>query len=164
MDHQNHSIFSFFTQSLALFAVNILFLCLTASVVGNDAGQISSMYQFGSKGLAITTILQFFLSSLTVIGLKNLFFSDKIFKSMLTLWRTVLLLFSILVFMVFFIILFDWFPLDSYLSWIGFFICFGGGFLISSAVMIIKTKLENCKYEEQLSHYKNQHGGKDDNE
>jgi hypothetical protein len=164
MDHQNLSKISFFSQVLILFSVNILFLCLTASVVGDDAGEISSMYQFGSKGLAITTILEFLLSSFVVISLKTLFFSDKLFKCMLTLWRTVLLLFSILVFMVLFIILFDWFPINSLYSWTGFFICFGGGFIISSAFMIIKTKMENSKYEEQLSHYKNQHGGKDDNE
>ncbi len=164
MEHQNHNKLSFITQVLVLFAVNILFLCLIASVVGDDAGKISTMYQLGSKGLPIKTILEFLLSSFAIITLKTLFFSEKLFKSMLTLWRTVLLLFSVLVCMVLFIIVFDWFPLDNLYSWTGFFVCFGGGFISCSAFMIIKTKIENSIYDQQLSHYKNEHGGKDDNE
>lgn len=156
--------YNFIAQVFILFAVDILFLMLLASIFGNEAKEISNLYQFGSKGLAISTMLQFLLNAVVIIFLKSLFFSGKLFKNMMTLWRTVFLLLSILVFNILFIIFFNWFPMNNVYAWTGFFLCFGGGFIISTSFMIIKTKLENKKYNELLSSYKDQHGMENDNE
>lgn len=156
--------YNFFAQVLILFAVDVLFLIVIASLFGDGASKISSMYQFGSKGLAITTLLQFLLSSFIIILLKTLLFSEKLLKNMMTVWRAILLLLSILVSIILLIIIFDWFSLDNAYAWAGFFTFFGIGFLVSTLFMIIRTKLESRKYDELLSYYKNQHGGENDNE
>ncbi len=54
-----------------------------------------------------------------------------------------------------FIICFNWFTLDFVPAWIGFFISFGGFFIISTLIMVVKTKHENKKYDELLKSYKN---------
>jgi hypothetical protein len=164
MENRNQKKYNFIAQVLILFAVDVLFLILIASLFGDGAKEISNMYQFGSKGLATSTLLQFLLSSVFVIFFKSLFFSERIIKSMLTLWRAVLLLLSILLSMILFIIIFHWFPIDNFNAWTGFFVCFGGGFVVSTAYMIIKTKRDNRKYNELLSNYKNQHEGDSDYE
>ncbi len=156
--------YNFITQVLILFAVDVLLLILLASLFGDGANKISNLYKFGSKGLAISTLLQFLLSSTIIISLKALFFSEKLFKNMMTLWRSVLLLLSTLISSIILIIVFDWAPLDYPYAWIGFFTCFGSCFIICTLFMIIRTKLESKKYDELLSFYKNQHGGEDRNE
>lgn len=164
MDNNNVRKYSFIAQVLILFAVDVMILMIITSLTGDDAKQISSMFRLGSHGLAISTLLQFLFNSLLVISLKSFIFSGRFFKNLLTLWRTVLLLFSILAVTVVFIILFHWFPLDNLFAWIGFLICFGGCFIISSSFLIIKTRLENKRYNELLSNYKDQHRGENDNE
>lgn len=164
MDNKNKKNFNFISQVLILFAVTVLLLTIIASLFGEEAKSISDMYQFGSKGLAISTLLQFFLCSVMIISFKSLFFSEKIIRSMMMLWRTVLLLLSIFISMIIFIVVFHWFPIGNPYALIGFFVCFGGGFILCASFMIIKTKLDNKRYSKLLSLYKNQHGDELDNE
>lgn len=156
MERKHNSIFQFISQTLILFAVDILMLLVFANFFGEGARSMSSLYQLGSKGLATTTMLQFLLSAACVILLKEFFYSEKIFKKLLALWRTVLMLFSILAIHLIFILIFDWFTPDNVYAWAGFFICFGGGCVFGSLFMIIKTRLESRQYDELLSNYKNQ--------
>lgn len=155
----NNKKYGFVAQTLILFSVNILTLMLLAGLFGNGAKTISPLYQMGSKGLATSTMLQFLLSSVTIVALKSLFYSERFFKKLMTLWRTVLMLFGVLVMSVLFILIFHWFPLDNNLAWAGFLICFGGSCTLASLFMIIRTKLESKRYDELLSNYKDQHGG-----
>lgn len=157
----NKSIFRFTAQALTLFAVNILLLMLLAAFVGDLAKEMSSIYQLGSKGLASETMLQFLLSSVTIIALKEFFYSEKIFKKLMTLWRTVLLLLCAMLVSILFIIIFRWFSLEDLYGWAGFFICYIGTCLLAILFMIVKTKLEGRKYKELLSSYKEQHEGED---
>lgn len=162
MDNRNQRKYSFIAQVLILFGVDILLLMILALVFGDGARQISNMFQLGSKGLALSTLLQFFLSSVVIISFKTLFFSDKLFKKLLTLWRTILMLFCILLSHILFIIIFHWFPFDNLYAWAGFLLGFGGGFIVCTAFMLIKTRLENRKYNELLTFYKDQHGGEEE--
>lgn len=159
----NKSIFSFAAQVLTLFAVNILILMLLAAFVGDLAKGMSSIYQMGSKGLASETMLQFLLSSVIVIALKEFFYSERIFKKLVTLWRTVLMLLSVMLVSVLFIIIFRWFSLEDPYGWAGFFICYIGTCFLAILFMIVKTKLEGRKYKELLISYKEQHEGVDNN-
>lgn len=164
MEQNKNSIIGFIAQTLILFAVNIMALMLLAAFFGEGAKWISSLYQFGSKGLATSTMLQFLLSSASIIALKNIFFSEKLFKKMMALWRTVLMLFCVLLINILYIYIFDWFSFENGYAWAGFIICFAVGFLLSSIFMIIKTKLESSQYDELLTQYKNQREGDHDNE
>jgi len=164
MERKNNSIFQFFSQTLILFAVIILVLALFASLFGEGAKALSTLYQLGSKGLATSTMLQILLSSASAIFLKNFFYSEKLFRKLMSLWRTVLLLLSVFIINIVYILIFDWFTFDNYYAWAGFLICFGGGCFLSILFMIIKSKLESRQYDALLSNYKNKREGAEGNE
>jgi len=154
MDKKHNILFDFFAQALILFAISILILIFLATFFGDGAKELSPLFRLGSEGLASSTILQFLLSSVIITALKEFFFSERIFKELMTLWRTVLMLFSIFISSIIFIILFKWFPLDYAWGWAGFLICFGGSCITISAFLIIKTKIESKRYEVLLDDYK----------
>jgi hypothetical protein len=157
MMNKNTTKYSFAAQTLILFAVTVLILMLLARLVGDGAKEISPLYQLGSKGLASVTLLQFLFSSAVITALKEFFYSDQFFKKLMTLWRTIFMLFGVLAVSVLFIIIFQWFPLNNWAAWAGFLIFFGGSCFTASIFMIIKTKLESKRYDELLSVYKEQH-------
>ncbi|NLC18943.1 MAG: hypothetical protein GX757_06920 [Clostridiales bacterium] len=164
MNIKNKEIFDFAAQTLILFAFTILILIFLASLFGEGAKELSPLFQLGSKGLASSTIMQFLLSSAIITALKKFFFSERIFKRMMTLWRTVFMLFSIFISSVIFIIIFNWFPLDYAMGWAGFIICFGGSCIIISAFLIIKNKIESRRYTALLDDYKRKHTAINDEE
>lgn len=154
MDKKYKALLEFVTQTLILFAISILILIILAYLFGDMAQNTSPLYQMGSRGLASSTMLEFLFSSAIITALKNVFFSQLIFKKLMTLWRTVLMLFSILIASIIFIIIFEWFPLNYAMGWAGFLICFGGSCLVISVFLIIKTKIESRRYEALLDDYK----------
>ena len=156
MERKHNSFFQFIGWTFILFATDILMMMFIAALFGEMTKGISTMFQFGSKGLASTTMLQFLLSACVTVLLKNIFYSERISQHMMALWRTIFMLLSILIVHIVFILIFGWFHYDNKLAWAGFFICFGGGFLIGSSVMILKTKLESRHYDELLQFYKEQ--------
>lgn len=164
MEHKKNEILSFLNQTLVLFAIEILLLILFAVFFGEGAKNVSTMYQFGAKGLAITTLLQFFLSAATISLLQYIFYSEKIFKRLLVILRTTYMLTCILITHILYIIIFRWFSFDNYSAWLYFLICFIGGIVIGLLFMVFKTKLENRQYDELLNNYKKQREGADDNE
>jgi hypothetical protein len=164
MGNKNNTKYSYVAQTLTLFAVTLLMLMLLAKFVGDGAKTFSPLYQMGSKGLATETMLQFLLSSAIIVALKNFIYTDRVFKNLMALWRTVLMLFSVLIISILFILTFHWFPLNFGPAWAGFLICFGGSCTLASLFMIIKTKLESRRYNELLTSYKEQHEGDGKNE
>lgn len=160
----NRNKYNFITQVLILFAFDVLFLLMVAAIAGNKAKEVSTMFQLGSKGLALSTLLQFLLNAIIAISLKTIFFSDKLIKNMMALWRSVFLLASVLASTILFIIIFHWFQISNLFAWISFIICFAGCFTLCSLYMIIKNKLDNRKYNKLLSSYKDQHERSNDNE
>jgi len=157
MDKKFKSLYDYAAQTLTLFALSILILILLATVFGEGAKDMSPLFTMGSKGLASSTILQFLLSSAIITALKNLFFSGLIFKKLMTLWRTVFMLFSIFLSSVIFIIIFKWFPLDYGWGWAGFLICFGGSCTVISVFLIIRTRIESKRYKALLDDYRKKH-------
>lgn len=154
--------YDFVSQVLILFSIDVLCLMAIGSIFGDDAKNVSTLFQFGSHGLAVSTLMQFLFCAVIIIVLKEIFSSDRIFKNMMSLWRTIFMLFSVLIVIIGFIIVFDWFKLNNYYAWIGFAICFGGGFIISTLVMIIKTRWESKKYDKLLFNYKMENLEEDD--
>ncbi len=164
MNHKNPEKYNFIAQVMILFAVDVIFLMMIASIFGEGAKEVSKLYALGSKGLSISTLSQFLLSSVVIIFFKTLFYSDRIIKNMMALWRTILMLFCILSSIIAFIIVFDWFKLNNVEAWIGFIISFVLGFFGSMSFMIIKTRMDSKKYDELLLNYKNEHGGAENEE
>ena len=57
---------------------------------------------------------------------------------------------GIIVMIIVFVVVFDWFPVNKIEARIGFFVSFGICFLISLGVTLLKEKAENRKMEEAL--------------
>ncbi len=157
MEKYDNGVFKSINQVLILFSIDILILTLLSELVGNDAQSQSTIYQYGAGGLATTTILQFLLSSVTIVLLRLLFYSEKFFIKLNTLQRTILMLISILLTHILYIILFGWFSLNNYFAWIAFFVLFAGGFTLGLLIMVLKTRLNNSQYDKLLSKYKEMH-------
>lgn len=156
------SIYHFIIETFIIFSVMVLFISISGIVMGEYASEYA-LYQLGNKGIAFETIFQILAIAIMISVLQIVFMSEKIIKNLMTLWRTILFLASILFVMIGFILTFDWFPATSPLPWISFLISFGGCFIISTIFMIIKTKVENEKYDRLLSVYKEKQGKSNDN-
>lgn len=158
------TIFDFFSEAFNIFSIMIICIAFTAYFIGVDAGTISTLYKFGNEGIAIDTIAQFFLAALTLESVKVFWFSEKIFKHLMALWRTVCMVISVIPVMAGFAGIFKWFPLDSLDAWFGFFISFAVCFILSLLVIFVKTRLETRKYREGFERYRREHGLEDGDE
>ena len=161
MEHKTQVKYHFIAQVFILFAFDVLFLMIFATLFGEEAKEVSSLYSLGSTGISIFTLSQFLLNSVVIIFIKTIFYSEHIFKKMSAFLRTALMLFCIFTSTIFFIIVFEWFPLDHAQGWIGFLLCFMLGFFGSITYLLIRTNYENKRYDKLLSDYKNNHGGND---
>lgn len=148
------TIFDYLSQVLIIFAVTILILMATCVIFGEESKEISPMFAMGNKGLPISTMLQFLLSSVLVVILRIVFFTDYLIKKMPLFMRTILMYLSVIAVSIMLVIIFDWFPLKTGFGWIGFF-C---GFIVcatgSTLVIFIKDKKENDKMQMALEKLK----------
>ena len=157
MEHKIAFKSGFINQVLIIFSTGILFLTIVGGLIGDSAKRSSTMFSLGNEGLSFSVILQFLVVAVLITALKEIIYSDKILKNLMALWRTVIFLFSIIVIIIGFIIVFGWFPVNNAEGWIGFFVSFGVCFVISTVVMVIRTKWESRKYEESFEKYKREH-------
>ena len=149
--------YSYFVQVFIIFSVAIMTISLLGLFVGDAAKGMSTLFSLGSRGIALSTIGQLFLMSLIIAALNTIILSDKLLKNVMMLWKIVIMLVLIIITIICFILLFGWFAIDNLYAWVGFAISFGSGFAISTMVMMIKTKLENQKYERSFLEYKQRH-------
>lgn len=150
----NRTIFDYMRQVLVIFGLTIGFMCIICLMFGESARSYSSMFSLGSDGLKISTIGQFFLASIIITAFNFLFFSDKIIKKLSLTKRIIFMFTSVILAIVLFVILFDWFPIGDWLPWVGFLLSFGLSAGVSTAVMIKIEKTENKRMENALQRYK----------
>lgn len=148
------SIFDYIGLVLIIFSITMLILNVLCLWVGDSAKEISTIFRLGSEGIAIETMLQFFLVSIIIGFFQFLFFTDTILKRMSLLWRTISMVASVIAINVVFIVLFGWFPVTTWESWFMFFLTFGICFVFSVGIMTIKEKTENKQMEEALKRLK----------
>ncbi len=144
----------FFSRFYFIFTLEVIFVSVLGAWQGDDAIMYSSFYQLGNKGLSFTTLLQLGITAITISTLIQIFLCARIFERWLLVYRVMGLLLSIVIVMIIFIIVFEWFSVDFLPGWIGFLLSFGICFLGSTAGMLIRTRKEGRKYEELLETYK----------
>ena len=147
---ERKTVFSYIAHIFTIFGVTMLILATLTVLCGEEAKEVSTIFALGEKGIPITTILQFFLTSVLTATINMLFFSDGLIKR-IPLWcRTVGMLLAEVVMIVFFVAIFGWFPMDMWQPWVmfalSFLVCFG----VSVAFTILKEKIENQKMEAAL--------------
>ena len=151
---ENTTIFDHIGNILNTFGVSVLVLLFVCGVFGDDAREMSSMFQLGSKGLALETMLQYLAVAVVIEIIRSFFFSDRFIKNASNTLRSGGMIFTIIMVVVLFIIAFDWFPVNKALPWIMFLVSFGICFSIGLWISNIQEKLENKKMEEGLERLK----------
>ena len=150
----NKTLFDYISRVFAVFGVVILIHVLIGSLVGQDAGEVSTLFSLGSEGLAMSTILQLFALSVIVIVLQSLLLTDKFIKNMSIVVRIILMFVSVTCAIVAFVLAFKWFPVNDVKAWIGFFVSFAVCSLAGVIFTRLKEKAENKKMDEALEKYK----------
>lgn len=150
------TIFDYIVQIFVVFGITICILNVFCLLFGEDAREYSTMFSLGKSGLTVSTMLQFLLASVCTVCLRFLFFTETIIKNMTIAVRTICLVVAEVAVIVVFIVTCGWFPTNMWKPWAMFFLCFGVCFIISIAVTVIRTRLENRKMEEALERLKKQ--------
>jgi len=151
--NQKKTFWDLLNHVFSLFGITVLCLILFVILFGEDAEGVSTIFQLGSKGIAITTLLQYFLMSVIISALRMLFFTDMFIKNASIAVRTVAMFASIILVIAVFAGIFGWFPVQMWQAWLAFFICFTVCAVISTVISVIKEKSENKKLQDALENF-----------
>ena len=150
---EKKSIFKEFLQlTCAAFTGAVLFMSVIGWFVGNLAEGTTTIFAMGDAGLAYQTIFQILAFSIINSGISLLF--TLIFKNKMLLWALISTLFTCLAVSSIMVAVFGWIPFDSWEAWLWFFTSFVVIFSVIAVVLVVKTLLEDKKYEKLLSDYK----------
>jgi len=147
---KKNTFFDFVGQIFMVFGFSIICLMVFIQIFGNDGKGYSAIFSLGKEGISLLTLWQFLLTSTMINLFRQLFFGGTIIKNLSIPLRTLGMFASIIIMMVCFVWLFDWFPMNDWLPWVLFVVCFIvssiGGFLVS----YLKEKATNKKMQEAL--------------
>ena len=151
MDSIFDFILNILKKTVMPFTVSIIFLTIFGYFFGDDMAQISPL----STGSAISYITIFQLLSLSIfIGFINTLFASTYFlRKILFLSQNILRIIIIVFITIIYIVLFDWFPLNNILAWIGFIIAFGICLILSLSISLYITHKQDQEYQVLLKHY-----------
>ena len=152
MDEKKSITKEFLQLVTTVFTYAVLAMSILGWLIGDTAQEITTVFIIGNEGLSHQTIFALILFSAINSGLALLI--SRVFKNLMLLWQLIITMFVCLVTTGVLLISFRWLPLDSWTSWVEFAVGFVGLFIIASAILIIKTKLEDRRYEKLLSEYK----------
>lgn len=148
------SVFDYLSQLFMIFGITIALLNLFCLLFGEDAMGYSTIFQLGSKGLSVVTMLQFLLAIGVIITLRFLFMTDWLIRKMPLTARIILLFACALLTILAFILLCGWFPVNEPMAWLMFFISFTVSCTISTLISCLREKQENKKLAEALQKLK----------
>lgn len=148
------TIFNYTNQLFATFGVIVLIFSVFTLLVGEQAREMSSLYALGREGMTVSTLMQHFLLALVITVTQNLFLTDRWIKNMTMALRYTLFFSTIFVAIVVFIFSFDWFPVNSWIAWLCFALCFIPCTVVSIVISSLAEKAENKKMEEALKRFK----------
>ncbi|MBP3460724.1 MAG: hypothetical protein J6K58_16140 [Lachnospiraceae bacterium] len=151
---EKKTIFDYLGQVFCVFGIAMTIMAVFCLLFGEESKEISTMFALGNKGLSVETMGQFLGVTAFIVGLRFLFFTDVLIKTMSIFMRTLLMLISVVAVIGVFVYCFGWFPVDMWQAWLMFLVCFGISFAVSLLVMSWKEKLENRKMEEGLKKLK----------
>lgn len=161
--NERRTIFDYLAHALTTFAISVILLMMFARVFGEMSNEMSTMFQLGSKGLATETMLQFLGLSIIIRIIQYICFDGPLCSRLTVIPRMILMLTSIVAAVAVMAKVCGWFPINRWEPWVGFTISFGICFLVSLAVVTLKTNLENKKLEQGLKKYQEK-GGDGSNE
>lgn len=147
---QKRTIFDYIGQVFTIFGITVGILSVFCALFGDEAKGVSTIFSLGGEGIALQTILQFFITSVLITMLRFLFFTNVVFRRMAIPFRAGCMMVSVLLLLCGMNGLCNWFPETMWRAWLMFFLSFGISFVVSVGVTIFRERLENRKMEEAL--------------
>lgn len=147
---QKKTIFDYIGQVFTIFGITIGILVVFCFLFGDEARTVSTIFSLGAEGIALRTILQFFITSVFITLLRILFFTDALIRRMAVPLRAGCMVASILLLLCGMNCFCSWFPVTMWRAWLMFFLSFGLSFVISVGVTTLRERLENRRMEEAL--------------
>lgn len=152
--NKKDTIFDFMTHVMVIWGIGVLSLCLFCKLFGEAAMGESTMFELGSAGITVSTLMQFLLLAFLVTCSRWLFFTDKWIKEMGIPVRTTMMLASSVVFVAIEAAVFGWFIINDIKPWVMFGISFCISATVSIGVTVLKEKRENQKMQKALERLK----------
>lgn len=159
---KKNTIFDYLAQIMVVWGVSTLFLCLFCKLFGNidpEISLISSVFELGSTGISISTLMQFFFMAIIITSLRQLFFTDILIKELSIMFRSIMMFTCVILTVGIFAAIFKWFPVNQVKPWVMFFVCF---FICAGAsvyVSALKEKDDNKRMQAALERLKNERNG-----
>ena len=142
----NKRLVSFIKDFLELSASIILIFTILTAVLGENAGEVSSLFRLGSAGIAVESLVQLFVLAFTIRLLNFIFLTDVIIKSLSALVRYILCFGLITIFLLIFAFCFKWLSNEPN-YWLIFLACY----VVSTAISILISNLINKQEDEKLN-------------
>lgn len=150
----NTKLFNFINQVFATFGIIVLFFLILGYVVGESVSMYSTLFAFGKEGFSTATLLQLlFMSVIISIG-REIFLTDHWIKNLIMLWRNVCFFVVVIIAVVLFVVVFEWFPIDDVKAWISFFLSFSVCTVIGIIISRIKEQAEDKKMAQALDRFR----------
>lgn len=140
----------YLAQVLICFGFSMLCMLVFTVLFGESAKELSAFFVLGKEGIPVAVMAEFLVLDALIIFLRYIFFTDRLIKRMGIAARTACMLALTVALIALFIVLFDWFPVDMWVPWAMFFLCFLVCFAASLGVSVLKSRLENRRLEEAL--------------
>lgn len=151
---RKNTIHDYLINVMSVYGISIISICLFCLLFGEDAKELSSIFSLGKAGISIMTLIEFFMLSIIISGLKWLFFTDIVIKNMSITFRSALMFACVITLVVVFVVIFKWFPVNMVMPWIMFFICFLICGSVSVCFSLVKEKSDNKKIQDALNKLK----------
>ena len=154
---------SFLKEYFATVAFTFTGTALGVSLSGWAVGRIfpdewnndlSQSFLMMDGGLSFATIAQLFAMSLLIAVWAVVFYSDRFLKKTMLLWRYAITVLLCIATLSVFALVFGWFPAGVWQAWAAMVAAFLLSFTLSVIPMIVKTKKEDKRLEQQLLEYK----------
>ena len=144
------TVFDLIGQIFTIFGFSVICLMVFIYLFGEDAEGYSTIFLLGNRGIALSILAQFLLTSTMVALFRQIYFTDIVIKNASLAIRTIGMFISVVVMIIIFVWLFGWFPMTEMLPWILFFIWFGICTGVSAFISVVKEKVQNKKMQEAL--------------
>lgn len=156
---KKNTIFDYLAQIMVVWGISTLFLCLFCKLFGNidpEISLISSIFELGSTGISISTLMQFFFMAIIITSLRQLFFTDILIKELSIVLRSIMMFACVILTVGILAAIFKWFPVNQVKPWVSFFICFFICSGVSVFVSAQKEKGDNKRMQAALDRLKNE--------
>lgn len=144
------TVFDIIGQIFTIFGFTVICLIVFVYIFGEDAKGYSTIFSFGDRGLSLSTLAQFMLTSTIIVILRQFFFTDIILKRVSMVIRTIGMFCSVVIMIGLFAWIFIWFPVTKVKPWIMFLVCFVVSAGISTFISVAKEKINNKRMQEAL--------------